>query len=46
MEIGGLMSQTFKIFLGNPDIMALLIAFAVAISLLLTIVEIFNKTKL
>ncbi|AIF45721.1 hypothetical protein X953_19795 (plasmid) [Virgibacillus sp. SK37] len=46
MEIGGLMAQAFKIFLGNPDVMAVLITWAVFISLFLTVIEIFNKTKL
>lgn len=39
MEIGGLMADTFKIFLGNPDIMAVIITFTVAVSILLTVME-------
>lgn len=45
MNTGGLIAQAFKMFMGNPDIMAILITFTVFITLLLSIVEIFNKTK-
>ena len=46
MEIGGLMAYAFKVFLGNPDIMASLITWAVLITLGLTIIEVFKETKI
>jgi len=42
MEIGGLMAYAFKVFLGNPDIMASLITWTVLITLFFSILE-FNK---
>lgn len=45
MEVGGLMAQAFKAFLGNPDIMAVLITWAVFLTLLLSVIEIFQRTK-
>jgi hypothetical protein len=45
MEIGGLMAQAFKVFLGNPDIMATVLTFAVFISLVFTAYEVFYRTK-
>lgn len=46
MEVGGLMAQAFKAFLGNPDIMTVIITWAVFITLLLTVKEIHYKTRL
>ena len=46
MEIGGLMAHAFKIFLGNPDVMAALITWAIISTLALTIIEIFKETRL
>lgn len=46
MEIGGLMAEAFKAFIGNPDIMAVLLSFSVAITIILTVIEIHHKTKL
>ena len=46
MEIGGLMAYAFKVFLGNPDIMAALITWAILSALALTVIEIFRETKL
>jgi len=46
MEIGGLMAHAFKVFLGNPDIMAALITWAILSTLALTVIEIFKETKL
>jgi len=46
MEIGGLMAHAFKIFLGNPDILAGLITITVFTTLLLTIIEITKKTEI
>ena len=46
MEVGGLMAYVFKIFLGNPTIMTVLITWAVFISLLLTVIETTKKTEL
>ncbi len=46
MEIGGLMAEAFKAFLGNPDIMTGLVTFGVVSTILLTVIEIYHKTKL
>lgn len=46
MEIGGLMAFAFKVFLGNPDIMAALITWAILTTLVLTVIEIFKETNL
>lgn len=43
MEIGGLMAEAFKIFLGNQDIMSILLTFTVSISLLLSLITIIQK---
>lgn len=45
MEIGGLMSHVFRIFLGNPDVMATILTFSVFLTLALTVSEI-QKAKL
>lgn len=45
MEIGGLMAYAFKVFLGNPDIMASLITWTVLITLFLTVLEVNKKWK-
>lgn len=45
MAIGGLMAYAFAVFLGNPDIMAALITWAVLITLALTAIEIFKETR-
>lgn len=46
MEIGGLMAQAFKAFLGNPTIMSIIITWAIIIALLFTVVESFKDTEL
>ncbi|MBU8733702.1 MULTISPECIES: hypothetical protein [Cytobacillus] len=46
MEIGGLMAYAFKVFLGNPDIMAALITWGIIVTLALTVIESFKETKL
>jgi hypothetical protein len=46
MEIGGLMVYAFKTFLGNPDIMAALLTWAILSTLALTVIELFRETKL
>lgn len=46
MEIGGLMVYAFKVFLGNPDIMAAIITWAILSTLALTVIEIFKDLKL
>lgn len=46
MEVGGLMGEAFKAFLGNPDVMAALLTFCVVVTILLTIIEVFKSTKL
>lgn len=45
MEIGGLMADTFRIFLGNPDILALVLTFTVTISLTFTALQVYKNTK-
>lgn len=45
MEVGGLMAHVFRIFLGNPDIMAILLTWSVFLTLVLTVSEI-QKAKL
>lgn len=40
------MFQAFKTFLGNPDVMAALITWAIFITLVLTVIEVFKETKL
>jgi hypothetical protein len=43
MEIGGLMSEAFKVMLGNPDILSVLLTFTVFVSVLLTLITIIQK---
>lgn len=45
MDIGGLMAFAFKIFLGNPSIMASLVTWAVLITLVLTVIEIMKDSN-
>ncbi|UOQ47216.1 hypothetical protein MUN88_14185 [Gracilibacillus caseinilyticus] len=45
MEIGGLMAEALKIFLGNPDVMTTLITFAVTLSISLTALKIYRLSK-
>lgn len=45
MEIG-LMSEVFKVFLGNATVMAVLITWAVFITLLFTVISVFKETEL
>lgn len=46
MEIGGLMAQVFKVFLGNPDIMATIITWTILVTIVLSAIEIYKETKL
>lgn len=46
MAIGGLMAYAFQVFLGNPDIMATLITWAIILTLALTVIETFKDTKI
>lgn len=46
MDVGGLMAQAFKIFLGNPDIMVTQITWIVFSTLILSVLEINRETKL
>lgn len=39
MEIGGLMAHTFRLFLGNPDIMFTVITWIIFATLLLVTIE-------
>lgn len=45
MDIGGLMAFGFKVFLGNPSIMASLVTWAVLVTLSLTVIEIMKDTN-
>lgn len=40
MELGGIMSYVFKIFLGNPDIMIFLISFTIFFGLVMVLIKI------
>ena len=42
MEIGGLMAYTFKVFLGNPDIMMTLIVWAMFTGIILTVIRVYQ----
>ncbi len=46
MEIGGLMAEAFKVFLGNPDIMSVILTWIVFSTLILTVLEINKETRL
>lgn len=46
MEIGGLMAHTFRIFLGNPDVMFTMITWIIFATLMLSILEINKEMKL
>lgn len=46
MELGGLMAQVFKIFLGNSDIMITQLTWLVFSTLTLSILEINKDTKI
>lgn len=39
IEIGGLMAEVFKIFLGNPDIAVMLITFTIFFGSVFTIIR-------
>lgn len=45
MEIGGLVEYAFKAFLGNPDVMAFLLSFAVFITLYLVVIEVYRYVR-
>lgn len=45
MEIGGLMAEAFKIFLGNPDIMGAIAVFTVFTGLVCTLKQVEEDTK-
>lgn len=45
MEIGGLMAEAFKIFLGNPDIMGAILTFIIFTSLILVLIQVNEDTK-
>ena len=39
IELGGLMAEVFKIFLGNPDISVTIIVFIVFVGLVFTVIR-------
>lgn len=43
MEIGGLMAEAFKLFLGNPDISVFLVTFTLFIGLVFTANRIYGQ---
>ncbi len=45
MEIGGLVLQAFKVFAGNPDVIFIIISFAVLYSVVFTLIGIYEKSK-
>ncbi|MED2846858.1 hypothetical protein [Bacillus toyonensis] len=45
MEIGGLVLQAFKTVFANPDVAFIIISFAVIISLVFTMLGIYEKSK-
>ncbi|MCU5727968.1 hypothetical protein P4K64_20755 [Bacillus cereus] len=45
MEIGGLVLQAFKVFAGNPDVVFIIISFAVLYSVVFTLIGIYEKSK-
>jgi hypothetical protein len=42
IELGGLVAYAFKVFLGNPDVMAVLLTWAVGITLVLVAYRIYE----
>lgn len=46
MEIGGLMAHTFKIFLGNPDILVTELTWMIFATLMLTLYGLDKETKI
>lgn len=46
MEIGGLMAETFRLFLGNPDVLFTQITWLVFATLILTILEMKKETEI
>lgn len=46
MQLTGLMGEALKIFLGNPDIMSLLLTWAVIVTITLVIIDIYNEKAL
>ncbi|WP_169819269.1 hypothetical protein [Anaerobacillus arseniciselenatis] len=46
MEIGGLVADTFRILLGNPDVMTLILTFTIFLTLLLVSIDIYQNSKL
>lgn len=45
MEIGGLVLQAFKVFAGNPDVIFIIISFAVLYSVVFTLIGIYERSK-
>lgn len=44
MNINGLMAEAFKIFLGNSNIMVVLLGWSIFLALIFTIKSLFDKT--
>lgn len=44
MNISGLMAEAFKIFLGNSNIMVILLGWSIFLALIFTIKSLFEKT--
>lgn len=45
MEIGGLVLEAFTIFLGNPDIMAAIIAWSIFLTIGFVVIQLFNRGR-
>jgi len=45
MEIGGLMAYAFQVVLGNPDVMASLLTWAIFITLVLIVKQSYKELK-
>lgn len=45
IELGGLMAEAFKIFLGNPDIAVALLSFIIFSGLAITAMQIYDDFK-
>jgi hypothetical protein len=42
MEVGGLVAYAFKVFLGNPDVMATLLTWAVVVTIVLVVFRVYE----
>jgi hypothetical protein len=45
MEIGGLVAYAFKVFLGNPDVMTVLLGWAIVVTFVLVSYRIYRDLR-